>query len=195
LAHDAQLDGPHENGDRMAEASYFLALHLRRLAQEITDLAYPDGENQGDDGPLFTVSQSSRHRRRWQPRTGQAAASEKTMAKSRLREVFLAWKAFQDAGEDDDSPIGKPLRERAHAAEMKIREWISDGPAVLIAKLIASKTGEIHRDIGSPSDEAMAADAALNGLRWFGLEKLYNECWPVDASQSKKASRDAEAAS
>jgi hypothetical protein len=75
---------------------------------------------------------------------------------------------------------------------MKIRKWKSDEPAVWIAKLIASKTDEIHKDIGSPSDEAMTANAALNGLKWFGLEELYSGCWPVDASKIKGTSRDAD---
>jgi hypothetical protein len=174
LAHDAQVDGPHENGDRMAEASYFLGLRIRRLAEEMVTLAYPG-----------RAEQAMPYGDRVQHET----------AKSLLREIFFAWKAFHDAGEDDDSPIGEPLWERARAAEIKLREWKSDEPAVWIAKLIASKTGEIHRDLESPADDAMAADAALNGLRWFGLEDLYNESWPVDAAKSKDAPRGAETTS
>jgi hypothetical protein len=112
-----------------------------------------------------------------------------------LRDVLLAWKAYHDCGEDDDGPLGAPLWERAIAAEDKIRDLKSDEPEVGIAKLITSMTCIIHAAIGSRVDEAMAADAALAGLRWFGLEDLYYEAFPVDAANIKKALLKAEAAS
>jgi hypothetical protein len=118
--------------------------------------------------------------------------------KGQLRNVFLAYKAFQDLGEDSDSPLGAPLWERTSVEDNKIRNWNSDEPEVGIAKLITSMTGMIHRYFGEACDEAMAADAALAGLRWFGLEDLYYECFPADAANIaniKKALLKAEAAS
>jgi hypothetical protein len=97
------------------------------------------------------------------------------MLQSRLCDVFLAWKAFNDAGEDDDSPIGAPLCQRAQAAEKKIRDLTSNDAEVLIAKLIISMNSEIRND--DPAEAHFAPEAARAGLRLFGLEEFYDECY------------------
>jgi hypothetical protein len=118
------------------------------------------------------------------PETPAAAGSLHETLKSQLREVFLGWKAFNAAGEDDDTPIGAPLCQRANDAEKKIRDLDSNATEVLIAKLIVSMDGEARNKAVSG---ALAAEVALAGLRSFGLEEFYDECYPH--------SRKAEAAS
>jgi hypothetical protein len=173
-----------DTGNDFSHAFFFLGNQVERLADEIVDLDLAVKKN----GPDWSVTCECCRQR------GKLHAT----AEVRLREVFLAYKAFHDLGEDSDSPLGAPLWERTSVEEKKIRDLNSDDPEVGIAKLITSMTGMIHRYFGEACDEAMAADAALAGLRWFGLEDLYYECFPADAANIaniKKALLKAEAAS
>jgi hypothetical protein len=175
-----------DTGNDFGSTFFFLGNQVERLADEIVDLDIAARKKSKKSDPDFGGFACERCRQ-----LGQRHA----MAEVRLREVFLAWKAFHDLGEDSDSPLGAPLWARASAAEDKIRDLKSDEPEVGIAKLITSRTADMAKNIGSTCDEAMAADAALAGLRWFGLEDLYYECFPADAAQIKKALLEAEATS
>jgi hypothetical protein len=56
----------------------------------------------------------------------------------------------------------------------KNRDLDSNDAEVLIAKLILSMNSEIRNNA---EGEALAAEAALAGLRAFGLEEFYDECY------------------
>jgi hypothetical protein len=170
-------------GNDFSSSFFFLGNQVERLADEIVDLSLAGKKND----PHWSVE--------WECRRCRQFGQRHATIEARLREYLLAVKALHDCGADTDSPIGAPLWEQVAAAEKVITEWNSDEPAVGIAKLIVSMSGEIHENLGSQFDDAAVPDAALAGLRWFNLEELYNECYPADASKIKKALLEAEAAS
>jgi hypothetical protein len=174
-----------ETGNDFSSTFFFLGNQVERLADEIVDLDIAAGKKSKKSDPDFGFA-CERCRQ-----LGQRHAT----IEARLRDYLLAVKALHDCGADTDSPIGAPLWERVVAAEKVITEWNSDSdePAVGIAKLIVSMSGEIHKNLGSQFDNAVVPDAALAGLRWFNLEELYYECYPADAANIKKALLEAKA--
>jgi hypothetical protein len=178
--------------DDYTHTFYFLGDQVERLVHEIEDLYAAERKGSAASGKKSDPD----WRAEWECQRCRQFGQRHATIEARLRDYLLAVKAFHDCGADTDSPIGAPLWERVAAAEKVITEWNSDSdePAVGIAKLIVSMSGEIHENLGSQFDDAaMVPDAALAGLRWFGLKELYNECYPQDAAQIKKALLEAAA--